>query len=117
LGKKLTSRGELGDDVALLLRVLLTEHLGVGVERGALLDNLDALFWELDGFDLRVHAEAIEELWAELAFFGVTGADQDEPGGVLDGDTFALYGVPAGCGGVKENIHQVVVQKVHLVDV
>jgi len=47
----------------------------------------------------------------------LTGADEDEAGGVGDGDALPLHGVPAGGCGVQQHIHQVVVQQVDLVDV
>lgn len=67
--------------------------------------------------DLGVHAEAIEELGAELALLGVAGSDEDEAGGVADGDTLTLHSVPPRSGRIEEDIHEVVIEKVHLVDV
>lgn len=44
---------------------------------------------------LGVHAKAVQQLGAQLTLLGVTRADQDEAGGVADGDTLTLNGVPA----------------------
>jgi hypothetical protein len=37
-----------------------------------------------------MHAEAVQQLGAELTLLGVTRANQDEAGGVGDGDTLSL---------------------------
>ena len=36
-----------------------------------------------------------QQLWAQLALLGVSGADQDEAGGVANRYALTLHGVPA----------------------
>ena len=61
--------------------------------------------------------EPVEQLRAQLALFGVHGADQHEPGIVAVRDTVAFDVHPAHRGGVEQHVDQVVVQQVDLVDV
>src|SRR5438067_6135706 len=61
--------------------------------------------------------EAIEQLRPQLAFLRVHGADQDEVGGVDDGDGLPLHDVDPHRRRIQEHVHQVVVEQVDLVDV
>ena len=93
------------------------EGVRVGVVRHPAAHHLDpqrrvARRGHLDG-----EAEPVEQLRPELALLGVHGADQHEPGGVLDRDAVALDGRAAHRGGVEQQVDEVVVQQVDLVDV
>ena len=84
---------------ALLLPLELRQEAdGVGVELAALIHHLHPLLGITHSAHLHAHAEAIEQLRAQFAFFRVAGTNQDKAGGVAHADTFALNGVPAGGG-------------------
>ena len=70
-----------------------------------------------DTADLNDQAKAVEQLRAQLAFFGVHRADQDEAGRVRNADAFALDGVDAHRSRVKQHIDQMIVEQVDLVDI
>ncbi len=67
---------------------------GVVLELQVELHDLHPLAGVLYGRDLGVEGHPVEELGAELPLLGVHGADEDEPGGVLDGDALPLHRVP-----------------------
>mmetsp|Transcript_2235 Transcript_2235/g.5639 ORF Transcript_2235/g.5639 Transcript_2235/m.5639 type:complete len:430 (-) Transcript_2235:162-1451(-) len=104
-------------DRRLRSHVLGTEGRWLFVEPGPLLDDLHSELGVLDGPDLRVHAEPIQELRPQLALLRVARADQDEAGRVGDGDALTLDRVPAGSGRVQHHVDEVVVEEVDLVDV
>ena len=62
-------------------------------------------------------AKAVQQLWAQLAFFGVHGAHQHEAGGVLARNAVALHGVEAAGGHVQQGINQAIGQQVDLVHI
>ena len=81
---------------ALLLPLELRQEAdGVGVELTALIHHLHPLLGITHGAHLHAHAEAIEQLRTQFAFFRVAGTNQDKPGGVAHADAFALHRVPA----------------------
>ena len=62
-------------------------------------------------------AEAVQQLRAQLALFGVHGAHQHEARGVLVRQAIAFHRVDATGGHVQQRVHQRVGQQVHLVHV
>eukprot|EP00955_Chlamydomonas_euryale_P028648 302059-Chlamydomonas_euryale.AAC.1 len=85
-----------------LPRLVALAELGrVLVKLLALRHNLHAQLGLLDSADLRVHAEAVEQLRPQLTLLGVATADEDETGGVADGDALALHRVPACAYGAR----------------
>ena len=62
-------------------------------------------------------AEPVQQLRAQLALFGVHGADQHEAGLMAVRDAVAFDVDPAHRRGVEQHVDQVVVQEVDLVDV
>mmetsp|Transcript_5543 Transcript_5543/g.12269 ORF Transcript_5543/g.12269 Transcript_5543/m.12269 type:complete len:319 (+) Transcript_5543:639-1595(+) len=115
--EQLARLNDAGGQGVLLLLVLGPEGGWVLIKDLALRHNLHTQLRLLDSADLGVHAEAIQQLGAQLTLLGVTGAHQDEAGRVADGDTLTLHSVPAGGGRVQQHVHQVVVQQVDLVHV
>jgi hypothetical protein len=71
----------------------------------------------LRGAHLHRQAKAVQQLRAQLAFFGVAAAHQHKAGGVAHAQAFALDQVFARGGHVDQQVHQVVVEQVDLVDV
>ena len=61
--------------------------------------------------------ESVEQLRAQLALLRVAAADQHEARRVADAQAFPLHHVLAGRGHVDQEVHQVVLQQVHLVDI
>mmetsp|Transcript_68807 Transcript_68807/g.108484 ORF Transcript_68807/g.108484 Transcript_68807/m.108484 type:complete len:239 (-) Transcript_68807:226-942(-) len=64
-----------------------------------------------------MHAETIQQLGTKLTFLRVTAAHQDELGWVANADALTLHGVPATRCRVQQDVHQVVVQQIHLIHV
>ena len=81
------------------------EAEGVGLVGDAALDHLTAFLRGEGAVDLDGQAEAIQELGAQVALLGVHGADEDELGGVADGDALALHVVAAHSGGVQQHVN------------
>ncbi len=69
------------------------------------------------GGDLDGQPEAVEQLRAQLPFFGVHRPDEQEARGMPYGDAFALDVRGTHGGGVEQQVDQVVVEQVDLVDV
>ena len=71
------------------------------------------------GDAVHVHAqrEPVEELRAQVALLRVHRADQDEAGGMGEGDAFALDDVHAAGGRIQEDVDNVVVEQVDFIDV
>ena len=67
--------------------------------------------------DLDRQGEAVEQLRAQVAFFRVHRADQDEARRVGKGDALALDDVDAHRGRIEQQVHHMVVEQVDLVDV
>ena len=93
------------------------ERLGIGVEGDPPADDLGpgrrvARRGRLDG-----QAEPVKQLRPQLAFLGVHGADQQEPGRVLYRYAVALHVAGPEGGRVEQQVDEVVVQQVDLVDV
>ena len=61
--------------------------------------------------------EAIEQLRAQVAFFGVHGADQHEAGRMLEADALTLDDVDAHSGAVEQQVDHMVVEQIDLVDI
>jgi hypothetical protein len=83
----------------------------------AALDHLDALIEigrrrHLDG-----ESEAVEELRAEIPFFGIAASDEDEARGVPDADPLALDDVLTGRCDIEEEIDEVILEEVDLIDI
>ncbi len=109
-----------GDPVrqsGLLVGVPGGERGRVGFVRHPRADHLGAHVDLPGGADVDGQAEPVEQLRAQLALFGVHRADQHETGLVGMRYAVALDVHAAHRGGVEQNVHQVVVQQVHLVDV
>ena len=62
-------------------------------------------------------AKRSSKLRAQIAFFGVHRADQDEAGRVGEGDALALDDVDAHGGRVEQQVHDVIVQQVDFVNI
>ena len=71
----------------------------------------------MNAANLGGEGKAVEQLRAQVAFFGVHGADQDEARRVGKGDALALDHVDAHGSRVEQQVHHVVVEQVDLVDV
>ena len=117
LGKNLLRGENLRPERVRLLLLGRDERLGIVLVGDAVLHQLHALLLVEDGADGARGAEAIEQLGAQLALLGVARSNHDELRGVRDGDTLALHGVPPARGGIEHDVHERVVEEVHLIDV
>ena len=70
-----------------------------------------------NGASYKVAPLALEELGAEVPFLGIHGAYEDESGRVGEGNALPFHIVHSHGGGIQEQIHEVIVQKIHLIDV
>ncbi len=93
------------------------EGRGIGLEREPAADDLGAERGVGHRLDLDGQAEAVEQLRAEVALLGVHRPDEDETRGMAERQALALDVVDAHRGGVKQQVHQVIAEEVHLVDV
>ena len=66
---------------------------------------------------LHTHAETIEQLRPQFALLRVAGADQHEAGWMAYGHALTFHRVPTRSSGIEQNIHQMVIQQVHLVHI
>src|SRR2546430_11213953 len=117
LGERGDALGDVRPHVLLGLRMLLVEAVGVAFPACALLDDRYALVQVADAFDVDTEPEAVEQLRPQLALLRVHGPDEDEPRRMRDRHALALDWVDAHGGGVEKHVNDVVVEKVHLVDV
>ena len=116
-GEALSSGDEFLAELALGVGVAGSEALGVSLVGQATTDDLGPGVGVLRCPHRHGEAEAVEQLWAQLALFGVHRPDEQEAGIVADRDRFALDDGDARRGGVQERVDQVVGKQVHLVDV
>ncbi len=93
------------------------ETRGAGFEGEPAAYHLGPFGWILAGRNLHGQPEPVEQLRAQLAFFRVHGADQQEPRGVPDRDALALHVVHAQRGRVEQQVDEVVVEQVDFVHV
>lgn len=95
----------------------LAEGFGVALKGDVAAHDLDALGFIQYAVNFDGKGEAVEQLRAQVALFGVHRANEDEAGGVAEGDAFAFDDVGAHGGGVEQDINDVVVEQVDFVDV
>ena len=62
-------------------------------------------------------AETVQQLRPQFAFFRVHGAHQGKTRRMRPGKAFALHGIDAHGRGVQQDVHQMVVQQIHLVHI
>ena len=106
-----------GGKLLLLGLMARPEPSGIGVEGHPPADDLDANTGIPWGHDLDREPKPVEQLGPQLSLLWVHGANQHHLGGVGDGDAVTLNGVAPHGGCVQQQIHQVIVQQVHLIDV
>src|SRR5437879_4252338 len=109
--------GNPSPDLGILLGEALAEFRRMGFPFLSPLDDLDALPDVLDAFDIDREAESIQKLRAEIAFFRVHGADQDEARRMPDRNPFAFNDVHAHGRSIEQHVNQVIVEQVDLIDV
>ena len=117
LGKKGTAAEEAAAFFGFGVVPLGNEGMGFGLEGDAAADDLAAVGGFKGAVDFNGQPETVQKLRAQVAFLGIHGADEDEFGGVADGDTLAFHVVASHGGGVEEDIDQMVVEEVNLVDI
>ena len=111
------SAGDPVGNLVLVRRPAAHEAFGVGLVGEPPPDHLDAHGRVAAGRDLDGEPEPVEQLWAQLALFGVHRADEHEAGRVRGRDALSLDGRAAhGCG-VQQHVDDVVAEQVDLVDV
>ena len=93
------------------------EAIGIGIEGGALIHHLHPQLRFAHGAHLHAHAEAVQQLGPQLAFFRVARTDQHEAGRVAHADAFPFHRVPARCRRIQQHVDQVVVEQVDFIDV
>ena len=80
-------------------------------------DYEDAAVEVSHGLDFGAESEAVEQLRAQLALFGVAGADQTEARRVFGGDALALDAVATRSGHVEQKVNEVVFEEVDFINV
>ena len=96
---------------------MVTERLGVTVERQASANDLLPGLGLGQAFQRHVQAKTVEQLRAQLALFRVHGADQHETGIVPVRDAVALDAVGATGSHIEQQVNQRVRQQVDLIDI
>ena len=64
-----------------------------------------------------MQSKAIEQLWPKFTLFWIARSDQNEPGRMLDGNSFALNSVYAARSHIQQQINQMIVEEVYFVDI
>ena len=101
----------------LAVGALATRRLGIAVEREPPAHGLDAIVHGRRRRHVDAQAEAVEQLWAQLALLRVHRTDEHEPRRMAVRHAVALDDVLARHGDVEQRVDQVVGQQVDLVDV
>lgn len=94
-----------------------SEAFGIAIKGIATLDYFDARIEIGRGGDFDGESEAIEQLRAEIAFFGIAAADEDKARGMAHADSFALDDILASGGDVEQEVHEMIFEEIDLVDV
>ena len=115
--KQLDSARQPGAQGLLLFLPGRGKPLGIGIPRLTAAQHLGPDRGVLDTVDLDMEADAVGELRAQVALFGVHRSDQHEARGMRDRHALALDRVDAHRGGIEQDVGEVVVQQVDLVDV
>ena len=105
--------GQLGVGVG----IALGESGGIGLVRHPLPDDVDAHVDVAGRMDVDGQPEPVQQLRAQLALFGVHGADEHEARVVAVRDAVTLDMHPTHRRGVEQHVDQVVVQQIDLVDI
>ncbi len=87
------------------------------LEVGVALGDQHPLVGVADALNIDAQPKAVEQLRAQLAFLGIHRADEDESRRVRERHPLPLDRVHAHRGGVQQHVHDVVVEKIDLVDV
>lgn len=93
------------------------EGLRIGVEGQPATDDLGALGRPRLAVEAYIEAETVQQLRTQFTLLRVHRADQHEARRMPVGDAVALDQVDAAGGDVEQQVHQVVRQQVHFVDV
>ena len=109
--------GEGSRQIVVRGRELVRELVVAPLESGIALGDQHPLVRVADALDVDAKPETVEELRAQLALLGVHRPYEDEARRMGERDTLSLDYVHAHGGGVEQDVHQVVVQEVHLIDV
>ena len=117
VGQALARGGDLLADALVVFLPALDEGGAVLLVRVAAAHHLHAVGQVVGRFDLHRQAEAVEQLRAQFAFFGVAAAHQHEARGVAHRQALALDHVLARGRHVDQQVDQVVLEQVHLVDI
>ena len=117
LGQPLLGRHHPGLQAVLHRLHAGVEAIGIGIEGGALIHHLHPQLRFAHGAHLHAHAEAIQQLGPQLAFFRVARTDQHEAGRVAHADAFPFDRVPAGGRRIQQYVDQVVVEQVDFIDI
>ena len=116
-----TQSGARGDDPAAQLRFLrpprCREGFGIAFEAVAPAHDFHATRKVVRRADFDREPEAVEQLRPQFAFLGVATADEDEARRVAHAQALAFDHVLARRRDVDEQIHEVILEQVHLVDV
>ena len=116
-GRLLARRGDLLAQLCLVLCPFLDESGAVALEGVAAANDFDTARQVVGRLHFDRHAEPIQQLRAQLAFFGIAGTDQHEPRRMTDAQSFALDDVFAGCGDIEQQIDQMIFQQIGFIDV
>jgi hypothetical protein len=116
-GQGCAGRGNPPAFVSFGSRPAASERLRIGLEGDPPSDDLGALRGLGHSGYVHCQGKPVEQLGAELAFFGVHRADQHKGSRVAERDALAFDGVDAHRGGVQQRIDQVIRQQVHLIHV
>jgi len=96
---------------------LTLEAVGIVLECTAPLEYLHSLGGIRDPLDVHAQPEAIEQLGADLAFFGIHRAHEHESRGMLEADALTFDDVHTHRRRVEQRVNDVIIEEVHFVDV
>ena len=113
----LARRDDLRRSLASSFAQCSRKRRAIAFERVAAAHHLDALRQVVRRPHFDRQAEPVEQLRPQLALFGVAAADQHEPRGMPDAQTFALDDILAGGGDIEQQIDQMILQQIGFVDV
>jgi len=108
-------RFNLAGELAFFGQPILAETLGIGFKGEVTFHNNHAFARFANAKDFNGEGKAVQKLGAQVAFFGVHGADKDKARRVGEGDAFTLNDVHAHGGRIEQHVHDMIIQQVDFI--
>jgi hypothetical protein len=115
--KSSTSTSETSSERYLLIDKARQEWLGIGFKTQAATHRLHPIVNARDHVPLDAEPKTIDQLRAQLPFFWIHRSNEHESGYLTEGDPVTLHDVEARSGRIENEVHDMVREKVHLIDV